>query len=161
MKHERILFLDFDGVLNTPSTWTFDWARDGRYRLDVAKVQMISDLVNEEDAYIVISSAWRNYYSLNTLIKLLGKRGLKDARKRVIGKTPTYRDMRFRGVEIMAWLHQHPSVTSYVAIDDNDWLEGMKHRWVRTDFRKGVTRKTIEAARRHLRTPDHELRKAS
>lgn len=157
MKHERILFLDFDGVLNTPATWTFD----KQYGLDVAKVKMISDLVNEEDAYIVISSAWRNNYSLDTLITWLGQRGLRNARKRVIGKTPKYPDMRFRGVEIMIWLHMHPSVTSYVAIDDNNWLDGVKHRWVRTDYRKGVTPKTIKAARKHLRTVDLKLRKAS
>lgn len=157
MKHERILFLDFDGVLNTPSTWR----HDKQYGLDVAKVKMISDLVNEEDAYIVISSAWRNLYPLNTLIEWLEQRGLRNARKRVIGKTPKYPDMRFRGVEIMTWLHTHPSVTSYVAIDDNDWLAGVKHRWVRTDYRKGVTAKTIKIARKYLRTPDLKLRRAS
>lgn len=157
MNHERILFLDFDGVLNTPRTWL----RGKRHGLDVDKVKMISDLVHEEDAYIVISSAWRNLYPLETLITWLEQRGLKDARKRVIGKTPKYPDMRFRGVEIMTWLHMHPEVTSYVAIDDNDWLDGVKHRWVQTDFEKGVTSKTIKAARRHLRTADHKLRRAS
>jgi hypothetical protein len=60
---------------------------------------------------------------------------------RVIGKTPEHRLTGDRGHEIADWLSQHPEVTHYVIIDDNDWGILKSHgaeRFVRTDWDRGM-----------------------
>ena len=60
---------------------------------------------------------------------------------RVIDKTPEHRLTGDRGQEISAWLDQHPEVTHYIVIDDNDWGISPLHgdRFVKTTWESGMT----------------------
>lgn len=108
---ERYLFLDFDGVLH-PSTPP----RDFRY------AQHLIPIVTNLGIKIVISSTWREVYSLQELIKLLGGLG-----QFVVGKTPLWAGVTgantpigIRQREIEAWLaRKAPSNSSWAAIDDD------------------------------------------
>ena len=62
----RILFLDFDGVLNHPLTWG---NRDDTV-IDIDKVKRLNDLLTKTGAKIVVSSSWRFGHSINEMQNL-------------------------------------------------------------------------------------------
>lgn len=107
----RYLFLDFDGVLHTNAP-----PRDLRY------ARHLTPTVSRLDLKVVVSSTWREAYSLAELVKLLG-----DLGQFVVGKTPTWNpangDLPPNGVrhrEIEAWLARKASLEApWAAIDDD------------------------------------------
>jgi hypothetical protein len=107
----RYLFLDFDGVLHTDVP-----PRDLRFAKYL--VTVVSDLKLK----VVISSTWREAYSLQEIIDQLGELG-----QFVVGKTPVWKpsdgNLPLVGVrqrEIEAWLAKKaPATASWTAIDDD------------------------------------------
>ncbi len=121
----KVIFLDFDGVLNhvkSKSRVTFE---DGIYvGLDKNKLRNLAKIVQETDAKIVLTTTWRDHYEVgaykqsNRVGKYVNNKfrdlGLKIYDKVRDGK-------RFnRGKDAKAWLDEHPEVTEYVVIDDED-----------------------------------------
>lgn len=128
----KIIFLDFDGVLNSAASFLLEKRkRSGKGRkhresfcpvnetlchVCTSNFKHILDEVQE--ANIVISSTWRNLFDLDWLRAKLEEYGIDG--KRVIDKTPDITRMGSqRGEEIQEWLAAHPEVTTYVIIDDN------------------------------------------
>ena len=71
----RVIFLDFDGVLNSDS---FFRANDGRYvpgALDPGAVARLTALVARTGAKVVIASTWRLDYTLERIREILAKHG--------------------------------------------------------------------------------------
>jgi hypothetical protein len=106
----KVVFLDFDGVLNS-SRWfaqgtAFTHPED---QLDPEAVK----LLNELDADVVVSSAWRYGYKRIQLSEFLRNRGFTG---RVIDTTPRLPGKE-RFEEINAWL-KGKDVTSFVVLDD-------------------------------------------
>ena len=126
LSSQKIIFLDFDGVLNSIGTKDriihplFYHKIRG---LDDFRVKLVSDLAIEKSADIVISSTWREFYQLNELISLLGSRGM---RANIIGRTPIAheeifdnRKMRIdREDEIEAWMKQNGVPDYFLILDD-------------------------------------------
>jgi hypothetical protein len=154
----KVLFLDFDGVLNN-CEWMkkINWQdrpismfeKDKR-EIDPTRVKMISDLALEFNASIVISSSWRILLSLEELKALLYGSGL-DQRIQVIGVTP--QDSRgFRGSEVETWLkNTHHTIESHVIFDD----DGDFHKdqpLVQTSWDSGLQEAHIDLARGFLIT---------
>jgi hypothetical protein len=120
--HVRVLFLDFDGVLNSdrfaiegPSTpegegW---W---GPSALDPRALELVRRLVGETRCEVVVSSTWRSNHTREELAMLLGVAVL-DVTPR-LDRTPDGA-RRTRGDEIRAWLGAHPEVDVWVAVDDD------------------------------------------
>jgi hypothetical protein len=138
-----ILFLDFDGVLNS-----YPWRRDNRdlvfSDLDVANVLHLSAIVARTDCRIVISSTWRINDALDSLRATLTRAGFK-APERVIDVTPqTEKRLRIwdrppRGIEIADWLATNP-VDRYAILDDEGHdLAEHGDRAVLTDDWRGLT----------------------
>ena len=124
------LFLDFDGVLNNAETFK---TRDDLDKIEPTKVALLNDV----DAQIVISSAWREHHSVRELKQVLARNGLHDA-DRVIGQTPVL-DNCPRGDEIQAWLTEHHVTPAQIAIlDDIDDMEHLSPRLVLTDMADGL-----------------------
>ncbi len=129
----KILFLDIDGVLNSKRTST---AFDGyphsfkdMEHFDHVAIALIRKLCVEVDAAVVLSSDWRFTCSAHETANALDLP--------VIDKTPV---LTTRGFEINAWLSEHPEVTHYAIVDDNDWmLDSQKSRFVQTDEEIGLT----------------------
>lgn len=51
-----------------------------------------------------------------------------------------------RTAEIQHYLNEHPSITKYVILDDDEIKEPLKTHWVRCLFKNGLTRKLAEQA---------------
>jgi len=130
----KVIFLDFDGVLNSAASFI----RVSSERKKLTKEQKeglppVSEHLDptcasnfqyilkhcKDDVKIVISSTWRELFSLDWLKEHLAKYGIDSSR--VIDRTPSI--FRFggscRGAEINEWLNEHKEVTDFVIIDDN------------------------------------------
>lgn len=112
----RLIFLDFDGVMNTPSIWSFEKEKAiGKKHVDALQ-KIMSNCV---DVGVVISSTWRHFYSLKEIGRFLAHHGFTHADK-IIGKTPDFSIHPRRGLEIAAYLKdlkQRPD--DYIILDDN------------------------------------------
>lgn len=136
----KIIFLDVDGVLNDDTTNAV--APSGCVGVMDSKVKLLRTIIDLTGAKVVLSSDWklcepgnRDYQYLEN--KLWYKGGI-----RIYGKTPDI-DWRRREQEILAWLGQHPAVTSWVVLDDirfDDFsrLEFAGHLVI-TDYKVGLT----------------------
>src|SRR5688572_10201913 len=89
-----IIFLDFDGVLNSDKSTQ---ELGTRYRFSRVSVEAFNSILRGEDARIVISSSWREHWTLKENAQFLERDGVSPGR--VIGKTPSL-EGRERGLEI-------------------------------------------------------------
>jgi hypothetical protein len=144
-----VLFLDFDGVLNTPGTWGKRPAIDA---VDADKVQRLNALAEKLDADIVISSSWRYIHGLEELRSILVAKGLASG-ARVIDMTPgaadTTADWR-RGDEVSAWLARLIRRPAFAIIDDMtlEAFEGLGRHLITTDGSRGLTDSDCEQIER-------------
>jgi len=165
----RVLFLDFDGVLNSEPYFK-EWVRTyGRrsprspreafeleaMKLDPQAVQRVNRIVKATGAQVVVSSTWRHYHRLPRLRQLLASRGFVGE---VIGVTPAIRDLE-RGHECLAWLAcRRQIVYSFVALDDDDdyHYRYMRERLVKVPAapRDGLRDHHVARAIDLLRKPD-------
>jgi hypothetical protein len=129
-----IVFLDFDGVLNSDRSTQ---ELGTRYRFSRASVEAFNSILRETDAKIVISSSWREHWTLKENAQFLERDGVLPGR--VIGKTPSLNDQE-RGLEINTWLASVPyPVKSFVILDDRDDMAMHCDRLVRVDPTIGIT----------------------
>lgn len=136
--NKNVLFLDIDGVLNTVNSMM-----NGVHIMS-DNVIMIRDLCMSTNTDIVISSSWRETYSLDTIKAILCNTGLNFHNVKIIGVTPV---IGFRGDEINAWLENNP-VDRFVIIDDaTDFHKKQKKFIVKTVVEIGLTKDHIEQAR--------------
>lgn len=122
---ERIIFLDFDGVLNcwpwikqlNESGEKFESFLKRSYKeIDPARVKMISDLAVETGSGIIISSSWRILHELHELCDILLVNGMNED---VLPRGVTPKKGGFRGDEVQMWLDQNTHIQSYVIFDDD------------------------------------------
>lgn len=119
----KVIFLDIDGVLNTPSSES----RCGEYiGIDDDKVERLKQIVEKTKAEIVLISTWKKYwrkeeklkplqdYSANYLDEKLAKQGLKAT-----DKTKDKSDGRYlsRGESILEYVYRN-NVEKYIILDD-------------------------------------------
>lgn len=113
----RIVFLDFGGV--THPNASDDEARAvhrgtalGQVRLDAfCWFDILPGLLaGHDDVFVVVHSNWRFSHSPEEIGDLLGSLG-----NRYLGTTPKGE----RYACIQAWLARHPTVASYIILDDS------------------------------------------
>lgn len=147
----KIVFLDFDGVLNS-TRYITRIRRDGaevgeEHDLDRVPVARLDVLCRLTGAKVVVSSSWRHGRTVGQLSVLLAKRGLSAS---VIDKTIDFvpnqdplskRDCGQRGDEIRHWLEQNKRlrVSRWCVLDDSDDMDAVRDRFVRTDMHVGLT----------------------
>lgn len=110
-----LLFLDFDGVLH-PQTEGEVVSREEAF-CHLPKLEEI--LRNYPAVRIVISSTWREHFSLTQL----RERFSADIRPRIVGTTPVheYHSAR-RENEILEWLKENnEGEANWLALDDAIW----------------------------------------
>ena len=140
----KIVFLDFDGVLNSKRWFTIAGNVRKQWHLDEDLIQNLNQITKSTDAKIVLSTSWRTMYPFPDIIQALEDRGcLAD----VIAKTPDLSgtglgDSFFvpRGHEIEAWLRDHPEVTNIVILDDEPDMEPLMAFLVQTSLWSRLTR---------------------
>lgn len=119
----KVIFLDIDGVLNTPSSES----RCGEYiGIDDEKVEKLKKIVKKTKAEIVLISTWKKYwrkeeklkpmqdYSATYLDEKLAKQGIK-----AIDKTKDKADGQYlsRGESILEYVYRN-NVEKYIILDD-------------------------------------------
>lgn len=151
----RVIFLDFDGVLNADTNdadvplvgelWSADW-------LDREMVARLSDLAMRGGACVVISSSWRQRRSRDELAAILASAGftgeLRDVTPRL--PRPPSGERFVRMEEVAAWLASATDVEAFVILDDDQEFGALSDRHVRTDSRVGLTSADVERALRIL-----------
>lgn len=117
----RIIFLDFDGVLNTEYYQGLlqfqgkQWQDEHGAFFDPKAVRQLKRIIDAMDADIVVESSWK-YLGLEAMQELWR---VRDLPRRVIDITPSLTDNASKGGEIAAWLSEHATPdTRYVVIDD-------------------------------------------
>jgi hypothetical protein len=157
----KVLFLDFDGVLNSCQSATFWHSKRNQKKWESEMYESWEGTLYEylamefcpialsnmeelarrfPELKIVISSSWRLHNSVEDLKKILSP--AKAIADKVINKTKSLRwadgKETTRGHEIKEWLSRHPEVTHYVIVDDdNDMLEEQKDNFVHTSSLHG------------------------
>ena len=143
----KLVFLDFDGVLNCDVSVV---QLGTRYKFWPASIKALNELLAESGARIVISSTWREHWTLAENAASLERAGLLAGR--VIGKTAVSGGER--GIEIDSWLKSVPySVESFVILDDKDDMAMHRQRLVLVDSKTGLSLKETLRAIEVLATP--------
>jgi hypothetical protein len=129
----KIVFLDFDGVLNCENSIQ---ELGTRYRFARGCVAALNLVLRQAEAWIVITSSWRDNWTLQDNAEFLERDGVLPGR--VLGKTPTLEQPR--GIEIDTWLASAPyAVQSFVILDDRDDMAMHCHRLIQVDSQIGLT----------------------
>lgn len=136
--NSRIIFLDYDGVVNTPmwndkgTKCTYNFPSDGKVN-NFQAVQWISECCQKFHYDIVVTSTWRmkdNYKDC------LINGGLRPGIE-ILGRTDDLWDSDHhtcRGDEIAKYLAEHPEVNYYMIIDDeNDMLDEQEDHLIQTN----------------------------
>lgn len=136
-----ILFLDFDGVLNTPKSWGKWRNDDGSVSppLESDLVARLKEIVEKHDLEVVVSSTWRNVIDRAETVKHLGD--WVDGR---INRDETWRTGSgadgHRGLQIKQYLVERfgTSEMPYLILDDDtDFESDQPH--VHTDYKVGLS----------------------
>lgn len=115
----KILFLDFDGVLNTQDYR--DVHGDSGAGIDKSRMPLVKKLVDRTNAKIVLITSLREYWDKNSakcdfygevINSVFAEYGLE-----VYDKTPVS-DSGKREDEILQWIVDNPAIKNYVVIDD-------------------------------------------
>jgi hypothetical protein len=162
MMNRLVIFLDFDGVLNTEQ-YQARLAVDGKPTKDAwgplfdpRAVDNLRLIIDNADAAIVISSSWRYAHSLGSLRMMWELRGLPGEIFDTLACGATYIS---RGEEIECWLDKHGR-PDYVIIDDlDDFFPAQQPRYVETNPIVGITEADAQKAIKMLQKSVSERRK--
>lgn len=175
---EKVLFLDIDGVLNTPAAecgYHFAKAFDleKRYKDDEgitrrlthswcpASLYNLYRIVEKTDCKIVVSSVWRLGADLKDMKGWFNCDLLRDA---VIDKTPALyvtdgerlscghqptRQLQ-RGEEIATWVRSRPEVTNIAVVDDDSDMDAVRSDFFQVDGFIGLDWRTADKIIEHL-----------
>lgn len=149
----KVIFLDFDGVLNS-----------AKYRnsvpdyysnfIDESRMPFLKQIIEETGAVIVLTTTWRMYWDkcevqvsedTQKINNMFDKYGLT-----IYSKTDTFDENR--NFEISMWLCRN-EVENYVILDDMDfrWSEENRKHFVKTDDdNQGIDEQTTNLAIRIL-----------
>ena len=149
MKNRKILFLDIDGVLNSDAFADYMLEEDNvdifnEDMLDERAIIQLKKIVMATDAEIVLSSSWRWYKDTRDKVH----QQLRAKNIDFVDTTPREINTAMsRGMEIKAWLDEHPEVEKFVILDDDDLrIEEYLPYHVKTTFRYGLTREKAAEA---------------
>jgi hypothetical protein len=139
---KSVIFIDHDGVLTLSTQWGGRFKKKGfdsnpetpmdirMDNFDPKAVKVLNEIIDLTGCELVVSSDWKKYGTLEQMKEMYITRGIKPP----IDLTPNIKDCKnfvndhewmamwelehSRVVEIKNWLHDHPEVTHWVAVDD-------------------------------------------
>lgn len=123
-KRMKVLFLDFDGVLNS-AQYRKDPDLYVESPIELSKMPYVKEIVDSTGAKIVLTTSWRDCWSadskhINRMGTVIDKIFIKFGIK-VVGKTPERNFFR-RDEEIYSFLRDNINVESFCILDDLDEL---------------------------------------
>jgi hypothetical protein len=141
----RVLFLDFDGVLNSVGSFIYNNRQNllgftqtptHQSFCPIASSNLQYILEELSDVQVVATSSWRKNKTIEALKKIFETNNILP--DRMIGATPVDAD-RYRGNEIKKYLDEHTEVTDFVILDDDIDMNPYLDNLVKTDSRDGLT----------------------
>ena len=143
----KILFLDFDGVLNSER-----YLRNSQSfgpQLEEAKMGLLKKIINATNAKIVLSTSWREHWDKSSdqcdstgkeINCIFNRFGLE-----IFDKTPFLSLNRER--EIERWLNENPNASNFVLLDDR-FLDSeiLRGHLVKTSNYIGLNEKAVKEA---------------
>jgi len=152
MNDFKIIFLDIDGVLNSREYMKKIYLETGKpwshtkNMLDPKCLALLKELVEEENAYIVLSSTIRRFE--DDMITFFASVGNTIPRSRFVGQTPYLHGLP-RGAEIENWISTHKhSINDYIILDDDADMLMLSDHLIQTSFETGLTEDNIDEAKR-------------
>ena len=156
---EKYIFLDFDGVLNTP-----------KGKFDQKAIGTLRRLLERSDAKVIISSSWR-LQGVEYIRQLWKEYHLPGE---VIDLTPSCNSTNFsnvdgqeewqglhgcKGLEIAEWLRLNAKeLYQYIILDDEeDFLFSQREHLVKVDGSKGLSKTDVRGAIKILNTKELSL----
>lgn len=167
----KLIFLDFDGVLNSRKFLRSDFFRNStaglsdaelyllkyEYMLDPEAIKLVNDLVVRSGAKVVASTSHRTRYSIDEMNTMLKNRG---ATFEIDAKTPRGMPKKFsqlvdRGDEIQEYLSLLEEVSKteegfvvegFVILDDHNNMNHLSDHLVLTRDLVGLTSENVEDA---------------
>jgi len=163
----KIIFLDVDGVLNS-EIWNSGHKNEIEHGIliDEEKIKLLSRLVKETNAKIVLHSGWRFWFDKNmTPIRkesvILSER-FKIYDIEIHDFTPDLsneeikRNKNFSIVkadEILLWINNHNDISSWLVIDDLDLNNPLVSlRQIKPNSKYGITENDVLKAERYFST---------
>ena len=145
----KILFLDFDGVLNTEHYQGLlqyqgkPWQDEYGAFFDPKAVKQLKRIIDATDADIVVESSWK-YLGLDAMKELWEVRNLPGT---IIDITPSLLGKN-KGVEIASWLSKYAKQDiRYVIIDDEYViLDSQLPHFILTNSYEGITEEQANRA---------------
>lgn len=135
----NVVFLDYDGVVNTPiwssdgSECRFNHPEDNKVN-NFQAVQWLSKFCIKYNYSIVVTSTWRRHSNYK---ECLINGGLNQGID-ILGKTPHFDDCS-RHTEIETYLTAHPEIDKYIIIDDDGDMGNLSNYLVKCDTVVGFT----------------------
>ena len=145
----KIIFLDFDGVLNTEHYQGLlqyqgkPWQDEYGAFFDPKAVKQLKRIIDATDADIVVESSWK-YLGLDAMNELWEVRNLPGT---IIDITPSLLGKN-KGVEIASWLSKYAKQDiRYVIIDDEYViLDSQLPHFILTNPYEGITEEQANRA---------------
>lgn len=133
----KVVFLDFDGVLNPYKNYKADCV------FSKSAVQSLNDLLEKIPSLkIVVSSSWR-HKGLDFVKEVLKKNGVDSSKVIDITDEKKRED---RGKHVERWLSTHKEVSKFVILDDDNHMDKLMDRLVKTNSYVGLTEKDVRKA---------------
>lgn len=132
MMDNKIIFLDFDGVMDTAHYDNFvhymGLPEKDRFGVvfDPDCVTNLGRIIDATGAGIVVTSTWKEFMTYEEILEMWRCRNLPGA---VVCITPSC--SRHRGDEIDAWLEECGTSCEYVIVDDMDESQFNEHQYDR------------------------------
>ena len=157
----RVIFLDIDGVLNSNFRNENHQTEisDGRL-IDIEKIRLLSTLVKNTDAKIVLHSGWKFWF--DSALRPLRKEAehlkmlFEQESLMIVDVTPDHsteeikKSKKFslvKASEILAWLDEHKKVDKWIVIDDLDLHNSeIEAHQLKTDPHIGLTPDDVRKA---------------
>lgn len=146
----KILFLDCDGVINCADT--FKKGGEAYFPVEPYMAFLVGKIQLDTDCKVVLSSSWRHHpdsvkYINDRIVPLFDITGSEGNDPNL----PPGAENCLRGREIKAWLDNHPEVTKYAILDDeNDMLPEQQENFFKTSWQTGITEDIAKNITNHL-----------
>lgn len=131
MPMKKILFLDFDGVMDTKyydlilNEHGLPIKDEFGVVFDPVCVENLKHIIEKTGVEIVVTSTWKYFMKYEDFLEMWKERELPGF---ITGVTPNLDYTKIRGNEIEAWLSTCTESCNYVIIDDLDGQNFLEHQ---------------------------------
>ncbi len=145
----KVLFLDFDGVLNSIDSIQKRHTITGKYEpitgIHDQHVKLLNGIVERTGCTIAISSVWRTNHKIPWIRGRMTDRGFLYPRIVYGQPTPYFAQSKVRGLEIQKWIDDFgKDIESICILDDSDDMHHLLPFLVRTSGMTGLIPEIVE-----------------